>query len=119
MALVATLSSQLVGVARYDREEGSEEAEVAFVVADEYQGRGIGTLLLEHLAAFARTRGIKRFRAYTLAQNRPMQEVFRRSGFVESARFDQGVVNVQLDIEPNEATLGLHQVPIAKRPAPI
>jgi acetate---CoA ligase (ADP-forming) len=106
MALVATLRGQIIGVARYDRrEEGAEEAEVAFVVADEHQGRGIGTLLLEHLAAFARTRGIKRFFADTLPQNQPMQEVFRRAGFVESAHFDQGVVNVWLDIEPTEATV--------------
>jgi acetyl coenzyme A synthetase (ADP forming)-like protein len=105
MALVATLRGQIIGVARYDRaEEGAEEAEVAFVVADEHQGRGIGTLLLEHLAAFARTRGIKRFWADTLPQNQPMREVFRRAGFVEQARFEQGVVNVWLDIEPTEAT---------------
>jgi acetate---CoA ligase (ADP-forming) len=105
MALVATLRSQIIAVARYDRaEEGAEEAEVAFVVADEHQGRGIGTLLLEHLAAFARTRGIKRFWADTLTQNQPMREVFRRAGFAEQARFDQGVVNVWLDIEPTEAT---------------
>jgi acetyl coenzyme A synthetase (ADP forming)-like protein len=106
MALVATLRGQIIGVARYDRrEEGSQEAEVAFVVADEHQGRGIGTLLLEHLAAFARTRGIKRFWADTLPQNQPMQEVFRRAGFVEKAHFDQGVVNVWLEIEPTAATL--------------
>jgi acetyl coenzyme A synthetase (ADP forming)-like protein len=106
MALVATLRGQIIGVARYDlSEEGSEEAEVAFVVADEHQGRGVGTILLEHLAAFARTRGIKRFWADTLPQNQPMQEVFRRAGFVEKAHFDQGVVNVWLDIEPNEATV--------------
>ena len=75
------------------------------MVADEHQGRGIGTLLLEHLAAFARTRGITRFWADTLVQNQPMQDVFRRAGFEEKARFDQGVVNVWLDIEPTEATL--------------
>jgi acetyl coenzyme A synthetase (ADP forming)-like protein len=106
MALVATLRGRIIGVARYDRrEEGSEDAEVAFVVADEHQRRGIGTLLLEHLAAFARTRGIKRFCADTLPQNQPMQDVFRRAGFSEKAHFDQGIVNVWLDIEPSEATL--------------
>jgi acetyl coenzyme A synthetase (ADP forming)-like protein len=106
MALVATLRGRIIGVARYDRtEEGAQDAEVAFVVADEHQGRGIATLLLEHLAAFARTRGITRFRADTLPQNQPMQEVFRRAGFAEKAHFDQGVVNVWLDIEPNESTL--------------
>ncbi len=106
MALVATLRGDIVGVARYDRHpERREEAEAAFLVDDAHQGRGLGTLLLEHLAAYARTRGIRRFTAETLPQNQPMQEVFRRTGFVESARFSDGIVRVQLDIEPTEATI--------------
>jgi acyl-CoA synthetase (NDP forming)/RimJ/RimL family protein N-acetyltransferase len=106
MALVATLRGRIVGVARYDRvPEGSDEAEAAFVVDDAHQGRGLGTLLLEHLAAFARTRGVRRFLADTLPQNRPMQEVFRRAGFVEESHFDNGVVRVRLDIQPTEATV--------------
>jgi acyl-CoA synthetase (NDP forming)/RimJ/RimL family protein N-acetyltransferase len=106
MALVATLRGRIVGVARYDRvPEGSDEAEAAFVIADAHQGRGLGTLLLEHLAAFARTRGVRRFVADTLPQNRPMQEVFRRAGFVEHSHFDAGVVRVRLEIQPTEATI--------------
>ena len=106
MALVATLRGDIVAVARYDRHpERREEAEAAFLVDDAHQGRGLGTLLLEHLAAYARTRGIRRFTAETLPQNQPMQEVFRRTGFVESARFSDGIIRVQLDIEPTEATL--------------
>ena len=71
VALVAELGDRLVGVARYDREPGTDSAEVAFVVSDEHQGRGIGTVLLEHLAAAARERGITRFVAETLARQPP------------------------------------------------
>ena len=62
LALVGILGDRLIAVARYERLAGNRaEAEVAFVVDDEHQGRGIGTLLLEHLAAAARERGIERF----------------------------------------------------------
>jgi GNAT superfamily N-acetyltransferase len=57
VALVADLGDRIVAVARYDRTAREQEAEVAFVVADEHQGRGIGTVLLEHLASAARERG--------------------------------------------------------------
>ena len=106
MALIATLRGRIVGVARYDRSpERPGEAEVAFLVDDAHQGRGLGTLLLEHLAAYARTRGIRSFTADTLPQNQPMQAVFRRTGFVEQARYSDGIVRVRLEIEPTEATV--------------
>lgn len=78
VALVAELGERFVDVARYDRELGTDSAEVAFVVSDEHQGRGIGTALLEHLAAAARERGITRFVAQTLAHNDRMLGVFPR-----------------------------------------
>lgn len=56
--------------------------------------------LLEHLAAQARAHGITTFLAETLWQNLPMQKVLRRSGFSEETSFDQGVVDVKLDIRP-------------------
>jgi acetyl coenzyme A synthetase (ADP forming)-like protein len=104
MALVAVLHQQIIAVARYDQ-IGDDDAEVAFVVEDAHQGRGLGTLLLEYLAAFARSRGIQRFVADTLVDNMRMRNVFRTAGFVEQARYDDGVVRVDLDIEPTEATL--------------
>jgi acetyl coenzyme A synthetase (ADP forming)-like protein len=104
MALVAVLHDQIVAVARYDG-IGADEAEVAFVVEDAHQGRGLGTLLLEHLAAFARTRGIHRFIAETLVGNRRMRGVFRDAGFVDHGQYDGGVVRVTLDIDQTEATL--------------
>ena len=60
---------------------GKDEAEVAFVVADEHHGRGISTLLLEHLAAIARLNGIVRFTAEVLADNRAMLTVFAKAGW--------------------------------------
>lgn len=69
VALVAELGDLLVAVARYDREIGTDSAEVAFVVSDDHQGRGIGTILLEHLASAARENGITRFVAETLPGN--------------------------------------------------
>ncbi|HET9075707.1 MAG TPA: GNAT family N-acetyltransferase [Acidimicrobiales bacterium] len=106
MALIATLRGRIVGVARYDRHtDRPEQAEVAFVVDDAHQGRGLGTLLLEHLAAYARTRGISSFVAETLPQNQPMQEVFRRTGFVEQTRYSDGLVEVVLEIQPTVATV--------------
>ena len=99
---MAELGDQLVGVARYDREPGTDSAEVAFVVSDEHQGRGIGTVLLEHLAAAARERGITRFVAETLAHNDQMLGVFRAAGFAERTRIEDGVVHVELLIEPTD-----------------
>jgi GNAT superfamily N-acetyltransferase len=99
MALVGTLHDEIVGVARYERLRScTTEAEVAFVVRDSHQGRGLGTLLLEHLAAYGRDRGIQTFVAETLPQNRPMQEVFRNAGFAEEARWHEGVIEFRMDI---------------------
>lgn len=103
VALVATLNEDIIGVARYDRSETDpREAEVAFVISDDHQGRGLGTLLLEQLAAHARAGGIGVFRAQTLPHNAPMLDVFRRAGFEHHAHYDQGVVDVHMDLTPTE-----------------
>jgi GNAT superfamily N-acetyltransferase len=103
LALVAERHGDLVAVARFDRVESSDQAEVAFVVADAFQGLGLGTLLLEHLAVAARRRGIASFVADTLGSNRPMQEVFRQAGFACRQRWGGGVVTVTFPICPTEA----------------
>ncbi len=88
VALVAELGDELLAVARYERlPQPPTDAEVAFVVGDPHQGRGIGTVLLEHLAAAARDRGITRFVAETLADNGRMLGVFRHAGFDEAPRW--------------------------------
>ena len=106
VAFVAELGQQMVALASYDRlPDSPESAEVAFVVSDRHQGRGIATLLLEHLAAAAGERGITKFVAETLMGNSPMLEVFRAAGFEEQVHMGDAVVMVELDIEPNDRTL--------------
>ena len=87
-ALVALLDGQIIGVARYDRTADPSAAEVAFVVEDTHQGKGLATMLLNELAAIAHSRGITEFRAITLAENTEMQHVFRHSGYPVVARRD-------------------------------
>jgi len=95
-ALVVHDEGQLIGVASYERQPGSDAAEVAFEVEDAHQGRGIGTVLFEELAKAARERGIRRFFAHVLPQNRRMLQLFRDVGLGERARFEGGVVEVEL-----------------------
>jgi GNAT superfamily N-acetyltransferase len=102
LALIALDGDRLVAVARYEHRPGSDEAEVAFVVADEYQHRGIGTLLLEHLADAAWRRGIRSFVAETLSENREMLGVFRDVGFPVTTVSESGVSTVRFPIEPDE-----------------
>ena len=92
LAIVAVDDLRLVAVGRYERRSETTEAEVAFVVADEYQHDGIGTLLLEHLAEAAWRNGITTFVAETLAENRDMLRVFFDSGFPVSSKMKLSVV---------------------------
>ena len=104
MALVALIDEELVAVARYDRLPGGDEAEVAFVVDDAHQSRGLGTLLLEHLAAAAREHGVTRFVAETLAANNAMLNVFRDAGYEHERHFEREVVRVTFLIAATEAS---------------
>ena len=99
-ALVAMLGDDVVAVARFDRWPGTDEAEVAFVVDDVHHGRGISTLLLEHLVAIAIERGIRRFTAEVLPDNRAMLAVFHRAGFEVTAHYASGIIDVSFDIDP-------------------
>ncbi|HVD29645.1 MAG TPA: GNAT family N-acetyltransferase, partial [Mycobacteriales bacterium] len=102
VALVALLGDEVIGVGRYDRLEGTADAEVAFVVDDAHQGRGIGSVLLEHLAAAARERGIQRFVAEVLTENSRMVRVFTDAGYSASYEYDSGVVHLSFPIAPTE-----------------
>ena len=102
VALVATVDDQVVGVARYERLAAGDEAEVAFVVEDAYQGRGIGSALLEQLAAAARDRGIRRFVAEVLPGNRTMVAVFIDAGYEVRRHYRDGVVRLTFSIQPAE-----------------
>jgi len=100
LALVVERDGRLLAVGRYDRLADTSDAEVAFIVSDDYQGEGIGTLLADELAKAAWERGITRFFAETLAGNSEMLDVFRGLGFPLTSSFGQGVVRVQFPIEP-------------------
>ncbi len=98
-ALVVELQGEFVAWSSYERWANRNEAEAAFMVDDRQQGAGIATLMLEHLAAIARSNGIERFTAEVLADNRPMMAVFLRAGWPLQRRFDSGVIDLDFDLE--------------------
>jgi acyl-CoA synthetase (NDP forming)/RimJ/RimL family protein N-acetyltransferase len=100
VAFVILLGDELMGIGRYDRLGDTTEAEVAFNIADAHQGRGLGSILMEHLAAAARENGIRTFTAEVLPENRKMLKVFQAAGFETSRSFEDGVVVVEFPIDP-------------------
>lgn len=102
VAFVITIASEIIGIGRYDRLDDPAEAEVAFNIADTHQSRGLGSILLEHLAAAARENGIRKFSAEVLPENRKMITVFNDAGYEVRRRFDDGVVMLEFDIDPTE-----------------
>lgn len=102
VAFVITIGGEIIGIGRYDRLDDPSEAEVAFNIADRHQGRGIGSILLEHLAAAARENGIRRFTAEVLPENRKMLTVFSEAGYDVKRHFDDGVVSLEFNIDPTD-----------------
>ncbi|WP_091674200.1 bifunctional GNAT family N-acetyltransferase/acetate--CoA ligase family protein [Amycolatopsis marina] len=107
VAFAAMLGDDIVAVGRYERLEGGDSAEVAFLVDDAHQGRGLGSILLEHLAAAASERGLRRFVAEVLAENAQMVRVFRDAGYQVSRAFEEGVLHLEFDIDPTEESLAV------------
>ena len=103
--LIGELEGRVIALASYVRLRDPGAAEVAFLVADAYQRRGIGTRLLERLAARAAAVGIERFVAEVLPENRRMLGVFEAVGFESTRTFDSGTVEVEFRIEPTETYL--------------
>lgn len=99
-ALVAVdEEDRIVGVARFDRlGPGSPVAEVAFVVEDAWQHRGVGAALFDLLVARAVVLGVGTFVAETLPENRPMLAVFRHAGLPVVTRIDRDAVHVELTL---------------------
>jgi acyl-CoA synthetase (NDP forming)/GNAT superfamily N-acetyltransferase len=111
VALIAVLGDEIIAVGRYEGTPGpdgagvSGPAEIAFTVRDDHQGRGLGSILLEHLAAAARERDVRRFEAEVLAENGQMVRVFRDAGYQVSREFDDGVLHLEFDVDPTERSL--------------
>jgi acyl-CoA synthetase (NDP forming)/GNAT superfamily N-acetyltransferase len=102
-AFVVVTGARITAVGRYERlGPGSSEAEVAFVVEDEHQGRGIGSVLLEHLAEAARQHGITRFVAEVLPENGGMLRVFSDFGYQVQRKYADGVVHLGFPIASTE-----------------
>jgi acyl-CoA synthetase (NDP forming)/GNAT superfamily N-acetyltransferase len=99
VALVLEIRGEFAAWASYERWPGRRDADVAFLVDDSHQGKGIATLLLEHLAAIARTNGIERFTADVLADNRPMLSVFAKAGWPIRRHFDSGIMDLEFALD--------------------
>ncbi len=110
VAFVMMLGDEIIAVGRYERllDVGDgKSAEVAFVVADAHQGRGLGPILLEYLAAAAAENGLTMFVAEVLSENRNMVTVFREAGYQVSRSFDGGVLRLEFAIDPTEALVSV------------
>jgi GNAT superfamily N-acetyltransferase len=102
-ALVATTHrpaarERIVGVARYDRAAKTEMAEVAVAVIDEFQRRGLGSVLLAELARVARTHGIRTFQLIVLPENQEMLGLLRKMGWIHQARLVGGVYEISFEL---------------------
>ena len=95
---------ELVGVARYEPTDNPDTAEVAFVVQDGLQGQGLGAILLGHLLDAAEARGIRRFRAYVLGDNRRMLDLLTRFTNIRERQLDAGVINLLFERRTTEPT---------------
>ncbi|MGV1035931.1 MAG: GNAT family N-acetyltransferase [Candidatus Nanopelagicales bacterium] len=99
VGLLALMGGRIIGIGTYDS-VGRAEAEIAFIVADGQQGRGLGSVLLEHLAAIARENGIYRFKAEVLSGNKKMLATFAAAGYSPSQELQEGIVLIDFDIDP-------------------
>ncbi|MEU6220322.1 GNAT family N-acetyltransferase [Streptomyces sp. NPDC047022] len=117
VGLAATVGGEFIATVRYDRigDDGmpasapADEAEVAFLVQDAHQGRGVASALLEHIAAVARERGIRRFAAEVLPANSKMIKVFTDAGYQQKRSFEDGVVRLEFDLEPTDQSLAVQR----------
>ncbi|SHH86967.1 bifunctional acetate--CoA ligase family protein/GNAT family N-acetyltransferase [Streptomyces sp. 3214.6] len=117
VGLAATVGGEFIATVRYDRigadgmaaSAPADEAEVAFLVQDAHQGRGVASALLEHIAAVARERDIRRFAAEVLPANTKMIKVFTDAGYTQKRSFEDGVVRLEFDLEPTERSLAVQR----------
>ena len=91
---------ELIGVGRYEPAEEPDTAEVAFVVQDGWQGKGLGAILLDDVTRAGEARGIRRFRAYVLADNHRMLQLLTRATDVLERKLEDGVVSLVFKRRP-------------------
>ncbi|MEU2420687.1 GNAT family N-acetyltransferase [Streptomyces sp. NPDC007851] len=117
VGLAATIGGEFIATVRYDRigadgtpaSAPADEAEVAFLVQDAHQGRGVASALLEHIAAVARERGIRRFAAEVLPANSKMIKVFTDAGYTQKRSFEDGVVRLEFGLEPTDRSVAVQR----------
>ncbi|MFF7358149.1 GNAT family N-acetyltransferase [Streptomyces filipinensis] len=117
VGLAATIGGEFIATVRYDRigadgmpaSAPADEAEVAFLVQDAHQGRGVASALLEHIAAVARERDIRRFAAEVLPANTKMIKVFTDAGYTQKRSFEDGVVRMEFDLEPTDRSVAVQR----------
>ena len=111
VALVLTIAERIIAVGQFERlpaeHTGHDQAEVAFLVQDRHQHRGIGQLLLEHLAQVGREVDVVEFVAEILPDNRGMLRVFREAGYQVTGGYEDGVVAMRFPIDPTVTSLGV------------
>jgi acyl-CoA hydrolase/RimJ/RimL family protein N-acetyltransferase len=93
---------EIVAIAQYYLDPKTDAAEVAFLVQDEWQQKGMGSFLLDYLTQIAIQRGIKRFYAKVLPANKPMLAIFYNSGFKVNTEFDGEVYSIWYDLTKKE-----------------
>ena len=120
LAAIDPATGEGVGVARFVRcEARPDTAEAAVTVVDDWQGRGVGTALLDLLAERAREEGIVRFTALLLAQNREMLELLETIGPVRVVDRQSGTVEIEAELAPTGAGPVLHEVLGASARGPV
>lgn len=92
--------SKIVGVGRYHTDPATNYAETAFVVRDDWQGHGLGTILLKHVIDIARENGVAGFTAEVLVENRAMRHVFHKSGLEIQSKLQEGAYHLVMDLTP-------------------
>ncbi|UED87008.1 GNAT family N-acetyltransferase [Streptomyces profundus] len=115
VGLAATVGDEFLATVRFDRVDRAgraasapaDRAEVAFLVEDAHQGRGLASTLLEHIAAVARERGVRRFEAEVLPANGKMIKVFTDAGYSQRRSFADGAVHLSLDLAPTAESLAV------------
>lgn len=106
VCFVLLVAEKIIAIGQYEG-IAEDRAEVAFLVQDAHQGRGIGQLLLEHLAQAGRESGITRFEAQVLPDNKAMVQVFREMGYRIVSGWEEGALNFHFDIKSTNTAIGV------------